>query len=279
MKKLIAFATLLAALLTIGCTGPQTQPIKDMHATDDSAKASASGIPDDQAELRRLTADLGKVRGQVAELRKEMGTVRQELNKAGKRLDAIEAKGKKKPDTTVYDIQIGKSPVLGPENAAVTIVEFVDFQCPYCAREWPKIKKMMAKYPKDVKLVFKHFPLSFHKKAPQAHAATELANLQKGSEAFWQMHDLIMAQPKKLDLATLRGYAASLDMDLAQFDAVMADNKAINKLLTTDRQAARKCNVRGTPAVYVNGLALSPRSQSGYEKRIQQILANKKVAQ
>ena len=278
MKKLAVVSALVAVLLVIGSAQPDDQSVKNLDATGGNAAVlpSASGSAGGEAEIVRLAAELGKVRGEVTELRKEMGTVRQELNKASKRLDAIEAKGKRKADTTVYDIEIGASPVLGPENAPVTIVEFVDFQCPFCAKEWPTIKKILAKYPNDVKLVFKHFPLGFHKQAPPVHAAAQLAKGQKGSEAFWKMHDLIMAQPKKLDIATLRGYADSLDMDLAAFDAVMADNNRINELLAADRQAARKCNVRGTPAVYINGLALSPRGVKNYEKRIEQILGQKK---
>ena len=85
---------------------------------------------------------------------------------------------------------------MGSKEAAVTIVEFGDFQCPYCVKENPKIQEILKQYRDRVRFVFKHYPLRFHKKAPPAHAAAELARREKGSKAFWKMHDLIMANPK-----------------------------------------------------------------------------------
>jgi protein-disulfide isomerase len=180
-------------------------------------------------------------------------------------------------DTTVYTIDIGDSPVLGAKEAVVTIVEFGDFQCPYSIREYPKIKQILQQYPDQVFFVFKHYPLNFHKKAPPAHAAAELARQEKGPDAFWQMHDLIMANPKKLEIADLRGYAQSLDLDLEKFDAVMADAEKINELLKADLAEAKKCKVRATPTVLINGLKMTNRTVEGYQTRIQQIL-KKEVA-
>ena len=87
-----------------------------------------------------------------------------------------------------------------------------------------------------------------------------------------------MAEPKKLDVADLRAYAVSLDMDTDTFDKVIADANVIDEFLSDDLAMAKKCNVRGTPAVYINGLKLQSRSISGYKKRIKQILGKAKIA-
>jgi len=84
-----------------------------------------------------------------------------------------EAKQPRPVDTTVYDVNTGSSPVLGKADAPVTITEWSDFQCPFCAREYPKLKEILAAYPDKVRIVFKHRPLGFHKQAKPAHAATK----------------------------------------------------------------------------------------------------------
>jgi len=179
----------------------------------------------------------------------------------------------KEAETMVYDIEIGSSPVRGPADAPVTIVEFADFQCPFCVREWPKIKKVLDDYAGKVRLVFKHYPLSFHNKAKPVHAAAEFANLTKGAEAFWKMHDMVMANPKNLEPPTLRGYAESIGLDLDEFDRLMGDTARIDELLETDFADARDYAVHATPTVFINGLKLAPRTPENYKARIDQILA------
>jgi protein-disulfide isomerase len=223
-----------------------------------------------------IEEELRVIRQEMSNLNKELKAVRADLKKVLNELNAAtkdkQAK-KKTPDTTVYNVNIGSSPALGPENAPVTIVEFSDFQCPYCAREYPKIEQILKDYPGKVRVVFKHYPLKFHKKAKPAHAAAELAKLQGGQEKFWKMHDMIMDNPKDLEIADLRGYAQTLGMDLARFDKVVADEKQIDELLATDVSEARKCKVTGTPTILINGLKMTKREISDYKARIDQILS------
>jgi protein-disulfide isomerase len=189
---------------------------------------------------------------------------------------AVQANPKNKkrpPDTTVYDVSVANSPILGPKDAPVTIVEFFDFQCPYCVREFPKLQKILDEYPDQVRLVFKHYPLSFHKKAPAVHAATELALRQRGVDAFWMMHQMIMDAPKELDIAQLREYAVGLELNMLAFDKTMASGATINELLKADKAEAGKCNVSGTPTILINGLKMTDRSIEGYKARIDGILA------
>jgi protein-disulfide isomerase len=230
----------------------------------------------DSEEIRWLRKDLAEVKQQLALLRADMRKVLAAVEKGGGTAAPPAARANttaRKPDTTVYDVNVGASPVLGNADAAVTITAFMDFQCPFSVREYPKLKQVLAEYPDDVRLVFKHRPLSFHTKAPPAHAAAQLALQQGGPKAFWKIHDLIMEDPTKLDVPTLRGYAETLKLDLDVFDKTMVDKAAIDKLLETDLAEAKKCNVNATPTVMINGLKLQDRSLESYRTRINTLLA------
>ena len=224
-----------------------------------------------EEDIRIVRLEVINIHKDIKALRKDVRDLVDEL----KKIKTVQAKPQKRPqaDTTVYDVAIGDSPVSGPKDAPVTIVEFTDFQCPYGVREYPKIKQILGEYPDKVKFVFKHFPLGFHKKARPAHAAAELARLEAGGDAFWKMHDMIMAEPKKLEVSVLRGYAESLGLDLAKFDEVMGDEKKIDALLSADMAEAKKCKVRGTPTVFINGVKMANREIGTYKKRIGQILS------
>jgi protein-disulfide isomerase len=231
-------------------------------------------------DVRRSAAEeqLWILRAEMSALREDVRVLRRDLDGLARTVRTAKAapRRQKPPATAACDVAVGSSPVLGPNDAPVTIVEFVDFQCPYCIREWPKIKRILKEYPGRVRLVFKHYPLRFHTKARPAHAAAELAHRQGGAELFWKMHDMIMAQPKKLDIADLRAHAATLNMKLTTFDQVMADANKITELLSADLADARKCGVRGTPTVLINGVKLTNRTYSSYRSRVEQILAEKK---
>jgi protein-disulfide isomerase len=221
-----------------------------------------------------------QLRNDITTLKNDLRLVRSDLRKVLTELAAIKrstAAAAKKPaprkaDTTVYKIDTKTSPYLGPENAPVTIVEFSDFQCPYCIREYPKIQQVLKEFPNQVKFVFKHYPLAFHKKAPAVHAATELAFREKGNDAFWKMHDMILKEPKKLDPKQMLSYAEQLDLDTVQLGQALEDQEKVEALLAPDKAAAGKCKVRGTPSVYVNGLKITNRTVEGYRARIKQIL-------
>ena len=232
-----------------------------------------------EEEIRTLREEFTKLRKELHAVRSELKKVTADLKAAALRAQPtkqVKPKTVRQPDTSIHNVNIDSSPTLGPKGAQVTIVEFVDFQCPHSAREYPKIKKALEDYPDKVRFVFKHYPLSMHKKAKPVHAATELARLEGGAETFWKMHDMIMVNPKQLEIANLRGYAESLGLNLTKFDEVMDDEEKIDELLKADMSEARKCNVRGTPTVLINGLRLSPRNIEDYKARIDKILAEDK---
>jgi protein-disulfide isomerase len=149
-------------------------------------------------------------------------------------------------------IDIGKSPVRGPENAKVTIIEFSDFQCPYCSRGKETIDQVMKAYPSDVKVVFKNLPLPFHQQAePSAKAA--LAAQKQGK--FWEFHDELFGNQGKLSPEFLEETAKKLGLDMDKFKKDMAD-PAVMAQINEDKALAAKNDIQGTPGFFVNGVAV-----------------------
>ena len=149
-------------------------------------------------------------------------------------------------------IDAGSSPSKGPKNAKVTIIEFSDFQCPYCSKANDTVEKIAKAYPKDVKIVFKNLPLPFHKQAdPAARAA--LAAGKQGK--FWEMHDVLFAKQRELSDALYEAEAKKLGLDVAKFKKDM-DAEDVKKQVKDDMALAEKHGIRGTPGFFVNGVAV-----------------------
>jgi len=223
-------------------------------------------------ELRLLRSEVTHLRREVQVLRADLKKVLAALNAGGAPRAAAQP-SPAKADTRVYAVEVGDSAILGNAEAPVTITAFMDFECPFCVREYPKLKAVLAAYPQQVRLVFKHRPLNFHKKAPAAHAAAQLALEQGGPELFWKMCDRIMDNPKALTVSDLRQHARSLQMDLVRFDEVLADSKKVDALLAADMKVAADCNVRATPTIMIDGVKLADRSLDSYKARIESLLA------
>jgi len=164
----------------------------------------------------------------------------------------------------VQQLPVNNSAVKGAKNAPVTITVFDDFQCPYCARLVPTLEQVLAAYPTQVRVVYKHFPLSMHKFAEQADIASIAARNQG---KFWPMHDLLFANYNKLNDAKIRELAETVGLDMARFDKDLV-NPALKQEVAADMQLGAKAGVRGTPAVYLNGVSLKDRSISGFKKSI-----------
>jgi protein-disulfide isomerase len=157
------------------------------------------------------------------------------------------------PAEALKVIQVSGAPIRGNPSAPVTIVEYGDFQCPYCEKSRPTLQQILETYPKEVRLVYKHFPLSFHRDAMNAHRAS-LAAGEQGK--FWEMHDLIFANPRRLAPEKMREHAEKLSLDMAKFDADYASERVAKKI-EADQAEGRRALVRGTPAFFVNGKMIS----------------------
>ncbi len=156
-------------------------------------------------------------------------------------------------DTTIYKATIGTSAVQGSKDAIVTIVEFSEFQCPFCSRVMPTLKQLDEAYPGQIRVVFKHMPLPFHKEAPMASRATIAAGEQG---KFWEYHDVLFANQKALTREDLEKYAQQLGLNMTKFKAGL-DNAALDKQIEEDKALGASLGARGTPHFFINGKRLS----------------------
>lgn len=164
--------------------------------------------------------------------------------------------------------------ILGSRDSKVVLVEYSDFQCPACQIYAPLVKGAVEKYKKDIKFVFRHFPLSQHQNAFKASQAAEAAGLQ---EDFFGMHDLLFerqsdwadeANPDKI----FREYAKELNLDLKKFDADYKSSQ-VKKNIEDDYQQGILHGVDATPSFFLNGIRLqNMRSQQDFEDQIKQSL-------
>ncbi|MEZ4461483.1 MAG: DsbA family protein [bacterium] len=154
-------------------------------------------------------------------------------------------------------ITIGNSPVLGSATAPITIVEFSDFECPFCSRGADTIHQLLKKYPNDVRLVFKHNPLPFHQQAPAASKAAMAAGEQG---KFWEMHDILFKNQKEFKGANMKeltsGFAKQIGLDVAKFQKDF-DNPKYDQVIKDDMELGSKLGVRGTPHFFINGERVS----------------------
>jgi len=173
-----------------------------------------------------------------------------ELIKDGKVFEPLEEK--------VNAFKLDASPTKGKKDAKIQIVEFSDFQCPFCSRVAAPLKDLEAKYGDKMSVTFKHFPLSFHKEAMPAAMASMCAHEQG---KFWEFHDQLFANQKALAANNLKTYATTVGLDIAKYDACVASNK-FQAQVDADMAEARDAQVRGTPTLFINGRKFN--SNSGY---------------
>ncbi len=185
-----------------------------------------------------------------------------------KRIEALETA---KPEPAIerqekaYDIVVGDSPTIGPKNAPITVTLFFDYQCPFSARLFPW---MMAFLKDDelkghVRIVFKHFPLSFHKNAQRAAQSSIAVRALGGDEAFWRYSEILFDNSRELDDPS--SYASAVSVAPEKVDAwIVLNREAADAQIHNDsRTGARDLKVRGTPSVFVNGWELRARTAEG----------------
>jgi protein-disulfide isomerase len=177
---------------------------------------------------------------------------------------AEEDEGEKEDTKTVFKVPAGDSPSLGPVTAPVTIIEFSDFQCPFCKRVEDTLKKVRETYGDKVRLVWKHEPLPFHNRAKAAAAFTIEARAQKGDKGFWDAHHKLFDIQPKLEDADLEGAAKDLGLNVDKVkEAIKMDasgknlkNEKFEKMVSTDMDLADDVQASGTPHFFINGRRL-----------------------
>lgn len=169
---------------------------------------------------------------------------------AGKLFDEIKTKANYKLLLEEPRVQVAAvGPARGPDSAPITIVEFSDFECPFCSRVVPSIDEVVKTYGDQVRVAFRQFPLNIHPRAQKAAEASLCAHEQG---KFWQMHDLMFGDQKKLEIADLKSKAGSLGVDQAKFDACLDGGKYASQV-SADMADGQKAGVTGTPAIFING--------------------------
>jgi protein-disulfide isomerase len=217
----------------------------------------------DEARLSRLEEKLDDVRLELAALASGAGG-----SAAG---GAALPQPGLDPDR-VYEVEVGGAPVKGPEDAPVTIVEFSDFECPYCASAVATMERVLAEYEGRVRLVFKHHPLPLHRSALLAHRAAAAAHRQG---KFWEMHDLLFGAQERLDAESVKEHARTLGLDIDAFEKVFASAES-TRTVNADQSQAARLGILGVPAFFINGRFL-PGAQpfEVFQERIERELAEK----
>jgi thiol-disulfide isomerase/thioredoxin len=151
----------------------------------------------------------------------------------------------------------------GPPEAPVTVAVFSDYQCPYCGRLEPLLQQVLEKYPNNVKLVFKNFPLSFHSQARKAATAALAA---QGQGKFWEFHHKLF-EAASLNDQKIQDIAKELKLDMNKFNEKLKD-PAIQETINRDLADGKDNDVSGTPAIFVNGKEVNERSLEGFSRMI-----------
>jgi len=176
--------------------------------------------------------------------------------------------------TKVYEIPVGDSAVKGKADAPVTIVGFLDIQCPFSKRFQPVFDEAIKDYPQKVKYVVKHFPLGFHPQAAPAAKAVMAAGKQG---KFFEMLALVLENNNQLSPEKFEELAKTLKLNVKQFKKDLADNdKAWDEVIKKDMKLGTEVGVRGTPSFYINGRKTQARTVEAIKAEIDAILAGKK---
>lgn len=159
-----------------------------------------------------------------------------------------------KPNIKV-DVAVGQAPTLGSENAKVKIIEFSDFQCPYCSQAATTVNQIKKIYGKKILLAFKHFPLPMHSQAKAAAEASMCVH-EQSTDRYWKYHDKLFANQSTLDEESLKKFAKEVGADQQKFNECL-NAKKYSKLVQDDLEYGSRLGVRSTPTFFINGKIIS----------------------
>ena len=157
------------------------------------------------------------------------------------------------PEMPRIPVSADDDPFIGPEDAPVTIVQFAEFQCPYCGRAKEVIDQVMERYDGKIKMVYRDFPLSFHDRAIPAAIAANCAGEQG---QYWPMFDALMSNQRALADSDLTGHATKIGLDLDKWNTCRKDPAQAAEV-QKDFEDGTKAGVQGTPAFFINGIFLN----------------------
>ncbi|MBI3990227.1 MAG: thioredoxin domain-containing protein [candidate division NC10 bacterium] len=177
----------------------------------------------------------------------------------------------KEPELPVIQVSADDDPSLGPKEAPVTIIEFSDFQCPYCRESQAVLKEVMKAYDGKVRLVYRDFPLPSHHYARKAAEAAQCASEQG---QFWPYHDKLFENQPRLDIPDLKRYAKELNLNPTAFEACLESGK-YRAEVAKDTQDGEKVGISATPTFFINGRLLTgaqplPAFQALIDKALQE---------
>jgi protein-disulfide isomerase len=224
--------------------------------------------------------EISEIKAKVDELQASQKDIVAKLEGLSKGQQQILAKAPAAPQrppqedpNKVYTIPAGDSYAKGPADAPVVIVEFSDFQCPFCSQAAALIKQVTDAYPKDVRFIYKNYPLPFHKEAmPAAKAAIAAGKQGK----FWEMHDKLFENKRSLNAEFYAKTAQEIGLDVEKFKKDMED-ASTQSLISEEMKQAQQASVRGTPTVFINGKKPQGRSFELYKSIIDEALKEKKA--
>ena len=208
-----------------------------------------------QANKARMRGDETDVRQKIrAFLQQQKLTTRREVF-----VESLRSQGKvvvrlQPPPAIRAEVSTEGAPIRGAADASVTVVEFSDFECPFCKQTHPTLKQLLELYPGRVRLAYRDFPLdSIH---PQARRAAEAARCAQDQGKFWEYHDVLFTQSPQLALEDLRRYAGQVGLDVTKFDGCVATG--VHKAaVQRDLDEGNRLGITGTPAFFINGRALT----------------------
>ncbi|MBI3314912.1 MAG: thioredoxin domain-containing protein [Candidatus Omnitrophica bacterium] len=207
-------------------------------------------------------------------------------NDIGRKLDAINVRlaalekrpspGQPPPSedlNKVYTIPVGNSVVVGKKDAPVTIVQFTDLQCPFCARFYPPIKEALKAYPDKVNFIIKHFPLGFH---PNARPAAKVAMAAHEQGKYIEMVELLLANGANVSADKMKEYVKQLGLNEQRLmDDLKNKDAQYEAQIKADMGLGTQVDVRGTPTFYMNGKKTMARDFNSFKAQIDAFLAGK----
>jgi protein-disulfide isomerase len=215
---------------------------------------------DNPADVDELRKGQQQILDQLAALDDALQQVQQQRTASS----AAPAKPALDPNK-VYSIPLSNSPTRGASDAKVTLVEFADYQCPFSAQAEGLVRQVLAAYPKDVRLVYKQFPLaSIH---PQATSAARAAVAAGRQGRYWEMHDLLFKNQRQLSPEMYVALAQKLQLDVTQFQQDV-DSAEVVAQVTQEMREGKGVEVAGTPTLFVNGRRVVNRSFDGLAQMI-----------